>query len=339
MAGLPPMTAGREMRIRIVALLVALALPCVPARAQGPQEGRVYQLGYLALTPPGPQTAPIWEAFVLRLRELGWVIGRNIAIERRFADGRPERLDALAAELVGLNVDVIVAAGTSAVLAVKHATVAIPVVIAGASDPVGFGLVASLARPGGNVTGFSDSPGREVEGKRLQLLKEVVPHVQQVAVVLDSTGRRDPGPIRQAAKLLGLGLLVSLETTNPAEFRKTFAMLKRDGADAIYAPETPVNAHHRNLIIELAAESRLPAIYGSREFVDAGGLMSYGASFPELYQRLATYVDKILRGARPKDLPVEQPTRLELAVNLRAAGALGIQLPQAILVRAEHVVQ
>jgi putative ABC transport system substrate-binding protein len=327
------------MKITIGALLVALALPYVPAAAEGPQGARVYRLGYLALAPPGPQTAPIWDAFVLQLRDLGWVVGRNLSIERRFAEGRPERLEVLAAELVRLKVDVIVAAGTSAVLAANHATAAIPIVIAGASDPVGFGLVASLAHPGGNVTGLSDSQGRQIEGKRLQLLKEVVPHADRIGVVMDSSGRRDPGPIQQAAKLLGLGLLVSLETTNPTEFRTTFAMLKRDGADAIYAPETPVNAYHRDLIVELAADFRLPAIYGSREFVDAGGLMSYGASFPELYQRVAVYVDKILRGTRPKDLPVEQPSQFELAVNLRTASALGLRLPQPVLARAGHVVQ
>jgi putative ABC transport system substrate-binding protein len=212
-----------------------------------------------------------------------------MAIEARYADGRAERLEALAAELVRINVDIIVAAGTSAVLASKRATSRIPIVIAGASDPVAFGLVSSLAHPGGNVTGFADSAGREVEGKRLQLLKEAVPHATHIAVVLDSSGRQDPGPMQEAAKTLGLTLLVSLETTNPDEFRWTFTAMKRDCADAVYSPETPVNARHRDLIVALAAEHRLPGIYGSREFVNAGGLMSYGISYVELYQRTAGY--------------------------------------------------
>lgn len=329
------------MRLRTLGLIAILALGLLlaPLAAHAQQVGKVYRLGYLALSAPGPQTDPIWQAFVDRLGELGWVVGRNIAIEARYADGRTERLEALAAELIRLNVDIVVAAGTSAVLASKRATSRIPIVIAGASDPVAFGLVSSLAHPGGNVTGFSDSAGREVEGKRLQLLKEAVPHASRIAVVLDSSGRQDPGPMREAAKTLGLTLLVSLETTNPDEFRWTFTAMKGDGADAVYAPETPVNARHRDLIVALAAEHRLPGIYGSREFVNAGGLMSYGISYVELYQRTAGYVNRILRGTKPRDLPVEQPSRFELALNLKTAKTLRLRIPQTVLVRAEHVVR
>jgi len=329
------------MRLRTVGLLVTFAVGVLsaPLAADAQPAAKAYRLGYLALSAPGPRTDPIWQAFVHRLGELGWVVGRNIAIEARYAEGHAERLEALAAELISLNVDIIVAAGTSAVLASRRTTSRIPIVIAGASDPVAFGLVSSLAHPGGNVTGFSDSAGREVEGKRLQLLKEAVPHATRIAVVLDSSGRQDPAPMREAAKALGLMLLVSLETTNPDEFRWTFAALKRDGAQAVYAPETPVNARHRDLIVALAAEHRVPGIYGSREFVNAGGLMSYGISYVELYQRTAGYVDRILRGTKPRDLPVEQPSRFELAVNLKTAKILGLRIPQAVLVRAEHVVQ
>ena len=321
--------------VAAVSLLAAAAPP--PAAAQPP--GRLVRIGHLALTSPTPQTAPIWDGFVQQLRAVGWVEGRNLVFERRHAGGRSERLADLAAELVRLKVDVIVASGTSAVLAAKKATSSIPIVIAGASDPVAFGLVDSLARPGGNVTGLADSPGREIEGKRLELLKEVVPRLSRVAVVLDSTARRDPGPIQAAAKALGLTVLVSLETVDPAEFRQAFVAMRRDRVEALYAPETPVNARHRDLIVSLAAEYRLPGIYGAREFVEAGGLMAYGTSFADLYSRAAEYVDRILRGARPGDLPVEQPTRLELALNLRTAAALRLEIPPALIVRADHTVR
>ena len=332
-----PRCSGRAASIAIAALLLALAGPLSALDAQPPT--RTVRIGHLALAPPTAQSAPIWEAFVQQLGALGWVQGKNLVLESRHAGGRPERLADLAAELVRLRSDVIVASGVSAVLAARRATSTVPIVIAGASDPVAFGLVQSLAHPGANVTGLSDTPGREIEGKRLELLREVVPRLSRVAVVLDSTARRDPAPIHDAAKALRLTVLLSRETADPEEFRQTFAAFKRERAEAVYAPETPINARHRDLIAALAAEHRLPAIYGSREFVDAGGLISYGSSFSELYRRAAVYVDRILRGARPADLPVEQPARLELAVNLRAAAALGLTIPHSIIIRAEHVVR
>lgn len=320
-------------------LILGLGLEAMIPEPSAEAQGRNVRIGYLALAPPASQTAPIWAAFVGRLAELGWVQGRNLTLESRYADGKAERLQALADELVRLPVDLIVASGVSAVLAAKKATSTTPIVIAGASDPVGFGLVQSLAHPGANVTGLSDSPGREIDGKRLELLKEVVPHLSRVALVLDSTSRRDPGPTYVAAKKLGLTLLVSPETAAPEEFQRTFLALKREGAQGMYAPETPVNASHRDLIVSLAAKHRLPAIYGSREFVDAGGLISYGTSFVHLYGQAATYVDRILRGARPAQLPVEQPSRLELALNLTTASGLGLTIPQTVFLRAEHVVR
>jgi putative ABC transport system substrate-binding protein len=313
-----------------------MAAPVVEAEASGPRRVRI---GYLALHRPPSPSDPIWRSFAQRPGELGWADGDNAVIQSRYADGPRERLGTLAAELVAGGVDVLVASGTSAVLAAKRATATVPIVIAGASDPVGFGIVASLAQPGGNVTGVSDSPGREIEGKRLELLKEAVPQATRVGVVLDSSGRRDPRSIAAAAKALGLTLLVSLETTNPSEFRRSVAALKRDGAQALYAPETPVNAHHRDLIVSLAVEHRLPAMYGSREFVDGGGLMAYGTSYVHVHQRAADYVDRILRGSRPADLPVEQPTHLELSVNLRTAAALGLKIPTGVLLRADHLVR
>ena len=323
------------MWCRLALALVASLLVVTAVHGQ-PSSSKRARIGYLALH---ATSAPIRHAFTQRLSELGWVDGTTASIEARHADGERGRLDPLAGELVGRGVDVLVASGTSAVLAAKRATSRVPIVIAGASDPVGFGLVASLGRPGGNVTGVSDSPGREIEAKRLQLLKEVVPQAARLAVVLDSSGRRDPAPIAAAARALGMTLLVSLETITPEDFRRSFAALRRDGAQAVYAPETPVNAHHRDLIVSLALEHRLPAMYGSREFVDGGGLMAYGTSYVELHQRVAEYVDRILRGARPADLPVEQPTRLELSINVATAAALGLTLPPAVVLRADHIVR
>ncbi|HEU4370173.1 MAG TPA: ABC transporter substrate-binding protein [Methylomirabilota bacterium] len=323
----------------LVLLILVLGLASILPEASAGAPARSVRIGYLALVSPTTEMVPIWNAFVGRLAELGWVQGRNLVLESRYADGRAERLRALADELVRLPVDLIVASGVSAVLAAKAATSTIPIVIAGASDPVGFGLVQSLAHPGANVTGLSDSPGREIEGKRLELLKEVAPRLSRVALILDSTSRRDPEPTYAAAKTLGLTLLVSPETAAPDEFQRTFLGLTRDGAQALYAPETPVNARHRDLIVALAAKHHLPAMYGSREFVDAGGLMSYGTSFVHLYGQAATYVDRILRGARPADLPVELPSRFELAVNLRAAATLGLTMPRSVLIRVDHVVR
>ena len=216
----------------------------------------------------------------------------------------------------------------------------IPIVIAGASDPVAFGLVASLARPGGNVTGFSELTGRELEGKRLELLKETVPTASRVAVVMDSTSRRNPTPLEEAAKALGFTLLLSdEEVETPDEFQSAFATMIREGTDALYAPETPVNVLHRSLIIKLAAKNRIPAMYGSREFVEAGGLMSYGSSFADMFRSVATYVDKILKGAKPADLPVQQPTRFELVINLKTARQIGLMIPPQLLMRADKVIK
>jgi len=323
----------------LVPLILMMGLTALLPGGSAGAPARSVRIGYLAPVPPATETVPIWSAFVARLAELGWVQGRNLSLEPRYANGRAERLRVLADELVRLRVDLIVASGLTAVLAAKEATSTIPIVIAGASDPVGFGLVQSLAHPGANITGVSDSPGREIEGKRLELLKEVVPRLSRVALVLDSTSRRDPEPVYAAAKMLGLTLLVSPETAARDEFQRTFLALTRDNAQALYAPETPVNARHRDLIVALAAKHRLPAIYSSREFVDAGGLMSYGTSFVHLYGQAATYVDRILRGARPADLPVELPSRFELAVNLRTAATLGLTIPQSVLLRVDHVVR
>jgi putative ABC transport system substrate-binding protein len=321
-------------------VLLALGVVCTPLAVAAPSAERGFRIGFLAFGPPPPDPVPPafpLTAFRQGLRELGYVEGHTVILEERWAAGEIARLPALAAELVQLPVNVIVASGASAVRAAMGATRSIPIVIAGAADPVAEGLVTSLARPGGNVTGLAVLAGREVEGKRLELLRAAVPTAARVAVVLDSTGRLDPTPLREAAQALGLKLLFSTEAATPEEFRSAFITMIKNGADALYAPETPVNARHRDLIIELAAQHRLPAMYASRDFVEAGGLMAYGPSFTALFRRTATYVDKILKGALPADLPVEQPMYFELVINLKTAQAFGLTLPPILLFQADEV--
>jgi putative ABC transport system substrate-binding protein len=325
----------------LVAFVLGIMAPWAPS-AQAQESTKVYRIGFLAFghRPVGSAVAasPL-VAFRQSLRELGYVEGRNLVLEERWAETRLDRLPVLAGELVGLEPDVIVASGAGAVRAAKRATQQIPIVIAGSPDPVAEGLVASLAHPGANVTGVSFMPGRELEGKRLELLQEAVPGVTRVAVILDSTSRLDPAPLQAAARALGITLLLSGETESPEEFRDTFAEMVRERADAIYAPETPINVGQRLLIVELALKHRLPAIYGAREFVEAGGLMAYGPSFAELFRRAAIYTDRILKGAAPGELPVEQPMRFELALNIRTAKILGLSFPPSILIQADEVFQ
>jgi putative tryptophan/tyrosine transport system substrate-binding protein len=325
---------------KIWQLLLIIALAILPEAIATAQQPAKIKIGFLAFGSPPPGRSPSLEAFRQGLRDLGYVEGRDFALIRRYAKGELDRLPGLATELVKLKMDVIVTSGTSAAWAAKEASTTIPIIMAGASDPVASGLVSSLAHPGGNVTGFSELPGREIEGKRLELLKEVVPMASQVAVVLDSTSRRDPTPLENAAKALGLTLLLSdEEVESTGEFRKAFDKMVRERADALYAPETPVNVRYRNLIISLAAKNRIPTMYGSREFVEAGGLMSYGSSFAELFSGAATYVDKVLKGTKPADLPVQQPIRFELVINLKTAKQIGLKIPQSVLFRADEVIR
>jgi putative tryptophan/tyrosine transport system substrate-binding protein len=323
-------------------ILLALGTVCAPLAGAAPPAERVSRIGFLAFgSPPPDPVPPAFPLTALRegLRELGYVEGHTVILEERWAAGELARLPALAAELVQLPVDIIVTSGASAVRAARGATRSIPIVIAGATDPVAEGLVTSLAHPGGNVTGLAVLAGRDVEGKRLELLHAAVPTAARVGVVLDSTSRLDPTPVREAARALGLTLLFSAETATPDDFQSAFAALINNGADALYAPETPVNARHRDLIVALAARHRLPAMYASRDFVEAGGLMAYGPSFAELFRRTATYVDKILKGTQPADLPVEQPTHFELVINLKTAHALGLALPPTLLFQADEVMR
>ena len=322
-------------------VLALLALGAAPFTAEAQQATKVARIGYLATNPD--TSSRVREAFLQGLRDLGYVEGRNLVIEHRDAEGKVERLPALAAELVALKVDVIVASGTLAALAAKQATKIVPIVFSPAGDPVGSGLVTSLARPGGNVTGLS-SFGAELVGKRLELLKQAVPGVDRVAVLWfpGALGERtDKDMLREAeaaARALAVRLQV-VEARGPADFDRAFSDMTRARAGVLTVLPANMFLREHKRLVDLAAKNRLPAVYTSREFVDAGGLMSYGANQPDLFRRAATYVDKILKGAKPGDLPVEQPTKFELIINLKTAKDLGLTIPQSMLARADEVIQ
>jgi putative ABC transport system substrate-binding protein len=283
------------------------------------------------------------EAFRQGLRDLGYVEGRNVVIEDRDAEGKFERLPALAAELVALKVDVIVAPNTAAALAAQQATKTIPIVFAVAADPVTSGLVTSLARPGGNVTG-SSILAPELVGKRLELLTQAVPGVSRVAVLWQPGGAGEGTEkdmlkgAEVAASALGVRLQF-VEARGPADVDRAFSEMTRARAGALTVLPSAMFGSQRRRLVDLAAKNRLPAVYTSREFVDAGGLMAFGPNQADLYRGAATYVDKILKGAKPGDLPVEQPTTFELVINLKAAKAVGLTIPQSVLARADHIVE
>jgi ABC-type uncharacterized transport system substrate-binding protein len=317
-------------------ILVAVMLLAVAVKAEAQQPKKVPRIGYLTLTssPRGP------EAFLQGLRELGYIEGQNIVIEYRNAAGRAERLSDLAAELVRLNVDVIVAGASQSALAAKQATRTIAVVFHGVGDPVAQGLVASLARPGGNITGLA-SLSPEVGGKRLELLKEAVPTASRVAVVWNPTNSSNSlqvKEIRTAAQTLALRIQ-SLEVSKSDDIERAFTAVPREGADALLVFADPFLSSQRSRIFDLATKNRLPAMYGQSDPVEAGGLMSYAPSFREFGRRAAYYVDKILKGAKPADLPVEQPTKFELVINLKAAKQIGLTIPPNVLARADKVIK
>jgi len=317
-----------------------LAAPLV-ADAQQPA-GKVYRLGYLSVG-SGTSTylRPV-EAFRQGLRELGWVEGQNIVIEYRWAEGRVDRLPGFAEELVRLKVDVIAASPTPAALAARNATRTIPIVGMSLTEPVAVGLVASLARPGGNVTGVTYGVDTDIFGKQLGLLKEAIPKVRRVAV-LWNPGNSPAQPlimssVKAAAQSLGLQLQL-LEAREPGEFDGAFAAMARERAGALLLPGDPMHFLHRARLADLALKGRLPSMSTQWQWVEAGGLMSYGPSLPDLYRRAATYVDKVLKGAKPADLPIEQPTKFELVINLKTAKALGLTIPPSLLQRADEVIQ
>ncbi len=322
-----------------LALLLGMLSGALTADAQSP--GKVLRIGTL-LSGTRPST-PDWKQrwpFVQGLRELGWVEGQNIVIEDRWAEGRTDRLHALAAELVRLNVDVILTRSWPAAVAAKQATTTIPIVITGAGDPVGTGLVASLAHPGGNITGLGDL-ATELSAKRLQLLKEAVPKLSRVAVLWNSA---DGGmtlrfrAIQVAAQKLGVTVR-PLAVQEPEDFDQAFVAMIQERTGALLVISDILTLSHRKRIIEFADQHRIPAMYESRGFVDAGGLISYGPILADVERRGAAYVDKILRGARPAQLPVEEPTRFELVVNLKTANALGLTIPQSILIRTDEAIR
>ena len=320
-------------------LIAAGALLAAPLAAEAQQTAKIARLGWLG---DRPAAGPRLEGFFKGLRDLDYVEGRNLMIEYRYAEGKPERYPALAAELVALKVDVIVSANTLGTLAAKQATKTIPIVFATAGDPVASGLVTSLARPGGNVTGSSTlSP--ELVGKRLEQLKQVVPGVTRVAILWQ------PGAVPEltekdvlkaadvAARALGVRPQF-VEARGPADFDRAFSDMTGARAGALTVMGTPMFFTERRRLVDLAAKNRLPAAYGSRDYVDAGGLMAYGPNVADSLRRAASYVDKILKGAKPGDLPVEQPTKFELVINLKTAKTLGLTIPPSLLQRADEVI-
>jgi putative ABC transport system substrate-binding protein len=330
------------MKLRAVTVCITLTLgilaPALGAEAQ--QTKKVPRIGFLSAPAPSTISARI-EAFRQGLRELGYVEGQNIVIEYRYAEGKFDRLPDLAAELVRLKVDVIVAAGgIQAIRAAENATNTTPIVMTAAADPVGDALIASLARPGGNITGLSLG-GPELYGKRLQLLKETVPKVSRVAVFWSRSSPAVPlylNEIHASAQALALQIQ-SLEVRSANDFESVFQAAARAGAHTLTVSTHPVFIANRKRILDFAAKNRLPAIYYATEFVEDGGLMSYAPHFADLYRRAAVYVHKILKGAKPADLPVEQPMKFELVINLKTAKALGLTIPQLLLLRADRVIE
>ena len=319
------------------ALTVMLSALCFPAAAQ--QAKKVPRIGYLGATSRSTNPARI-EAFRQGLSELGYVEGKNIVIEYRFAEGKLDRFPALASELVRLKVDVVLTGGPIATRSAKQATATIPIVMAYDDDPVGSGFVTSLARPGGNITGLS-TLAPEISGKQMELLKEIVPKVSRVAVLGNAIQPGNPQALREinlVADAFGVQLQY-LEIQAPKGIETAFQAASKGRADAILVMASPITFSQRRQVAELAVKSRLPAIYSRPEYVEDGGLVFYGVSYTDLFRRAATYVDKILKGTKPADLPVEQPKKFEFIINLKAAKQIGLTIPPNVLVRADKVIK
>jgi ABC-type uncharacterized transport system substrate-binding protein len=311
-----------------------------PLTVEAQQAGKVYRIGLLDYSAPEPGRQAWWNAFRQRMRELGYVEGKNITFEARSAQGDDDRLPKLAAELVGLKVDVIVTVGGNSASAAKRATSTIPIVMATGSDPVALGVVASFPHPGGNITGMS-SLNSELAAKRLEFLMIVAPPASRIGILWDTTGpasRLGAQEAEAAAKAAKLSVH-SVPVGSAAEIEAAFTTLVRGRVGALSIIPSPMFFSHRKQLAELAMKHRLPTVVGPREYVEAGGLIGYAADFPELFRRAAVYVDKILKGAKPGDLPIEQPTKFELVINLKTAKALGLTSPQSLLLRADQVIQ
>jgi putative tryptophan/tyrosine transport system substrate-binding protein len=321
-------------RREFIMLLGCAAASSLPARAQQP----LPTIGFLGGATASAETQRI-AAFVQRLRDLGWIEGRTVAIEYRWAEGHSTRLTEIAAEFVDLKVNVILATGTAPALVAKQATATIPIVFAFAGDPLGTGLVASLTRPGGNVTGLSNEAA-DLDGKRIELLREIVPRLSRLGVLANvdyPAAALEMNEVQAAARTLGLEVVI-FEVRSGKDIELGFEALK-DKADAVFLVGDPLMSSNRSRINTLALATRLPTIYVQREYVDAGGLISYGANFPDMFRRAAELVDEILRGAKPADIPVEEPTKFELVINLTTAKALGLTIPPTLLARADEVIE
>jgi putative ABC transport system substrate-binding protein len=342
-------------KLSLFILVLTLVLLSAPFSAHGQQPGKVYRIGRLgggpppapANTTPGQcpiKGSPTWQAFLEGLRARGYVEGENLTVECRYTDGKTERAPAFATELVNLKPDVIIAANTNQVWALKNVTSTIPVVMHSVIEPVRRGLVASLARPGGNVTGLTDDAGLEIIGKYLELLKQAVPTATRFAS-LQTPGVAAGGPsiawgsiVEAEARTLGVKLQ-TYDVRVPEELEGAFAAMTKARAEALLVVPSPFSNYHSKRIVDLAARHRLPAMYPDRSNVEDGGLMAYAVDELEIARRLAAYVDRILKGANPGDLPVEQPTKFELLINLRTAKALGLTIPQSLLMRADEVIE
>jgi putative ABC transport system substrate-binding protein len=327
------------MKTRRIFLVRGLAMLALPFAARAQPAAKIPRVGFMAASNRSAVSARV-EAFREGLRELGYVDGKNIALEFRFAEGKPDRVPMVAAELVRSKIDVIVTGGALDTRAAREATTTIPIVMAQDNDPVESGFVASLARPGGNITGLSTLVP-ELDGKRLEVLKDTVPGLSRVLVLGTSTVPSNARSLRGAELAAGtLKLhLQYLDVLDPKDIEAAFRTAAKGRPQAVLVLGSPIFNAERARMADLAAKSRLPAIYNSREYIEAGGLMTYGASATELFRRAATYVDRILKGAKPGDLPVEQPTKFEFVVNLKAAKRIGLTVPQRVLARADAVIR
>lgn len=325
-------------RLHSLFVSLALSLLAAPIAAEAQPTAKVYRIGYLS---PGDASQGVSGPFRDALKELGYIEGRNLVIESRFADTRMDELRTLAKDLVRVGPDIIVTIGTPTVQAAKDSTTTIPIVMAGSADPVEHKLVASLGHPGGNVTGVTHSPGPEISAKGLQLLKEAVPAVSRVAILWDSSAVHEGLSLdaqRRAARAIGVKLF-PLDVKTVDELTAAFATAARENADALFVFPNFVNGKHRRLILDFAATHRLPTMFQEADAVAAGGLMSYYTDWSALRRRAAVYVDKILKGAKPADLPVEEPTKFQLVINAKTAKTLGLTIPASLLIRADNVIE
>jgi putative ABC transport system substrate-binding protein len=328
-----------QRALRSAIRTLAAAILAAPLLVQAQQVGKVYRIGVLERISPVLNAAN-FDAFRNGLRDLGYLEGSNLVIDYRSADGRSERFPRLASELVALKVDVIVTRGTPAVLAAKKATTTIPIVMAASGDPIGPGVVVSLARPGGNITGLT-AITVDVAGKRLELLRQLAPGASRIGAMLNMSNPAivpEWKELEVAARRLDVQIQL-FDVRTPGDLAHAFDAAPGQQIGALVVGIDDLTQMHRRLIVDLATKHRLPAIYASREFVEAGGLVTYGVNYPHLYRRAATYVDKIFKGAKPADLPIEQPTQFDLVINLKSAAAIGVAIPPSVLLRADQVIE